>query len=204
MGSPTQNLSNRAALRPRLLECDASTPSRRVDSRCTLECRMPRRAFLAKLMPPGSYQGQSTLTQIGRRFLRNSLAAFVSLAIGGVGLALIAKGDWAPTISGILIGFSVPLLIWSIRSYVLEDADVASELERRVAVDLLHARLNQLAVASGAPVVDLDNLISIQLARQARLAHLSGLEEHSPTSGAFEDGYAFWDDVAQGRGENSR
>ena len=101
--------------------------------------------------------------------------------------------------AGALLAWSVAIVFWTTSSYKARQEVIISRLEHAAELDLLHARINQIAKRLNAPTVNLtEDLHSILMARQQRIAHLYGLEEFGPMGDYSYRGYPFWTQDAYG------
>jgi uncharacterized membrane protein YccC len=127
----------------------------------------------------------------------------IAIGVSGIIVGLAAAGllsatNWREVLAGALLAWGVSLVVWASTSYRHERGEMHGNLRDTAEFDLLHARLNQLAVRLDAPRVNLDWLIDeVLTARMERLAHFGGLDEFRGQTS--KEGHAFWDDEALGR-----
>lgn len=153
-----------------------------------------------RILPKSWQQRDNELTLSARRLLIRLAVGLVALICGLLGLGLLDSTNWRDVVSGAVLAWSVSVILWALSSYGQASESVSVELRRVAEVDLLHARLNHISRALGAPSVDLDSdLEQITAAREERLAHYAGIEEFRPV--ASERGARFWDQTAMGTGE---
>jgi hypothetical protein len=121
----------------------------------------------------------------------------LALAVGG--LFLLEQTDWREVLAGALLAWSVAVIAWSFSAHRSRRADVVKELRRVAELDVVHARLNQIAARVGAPLLGLQGQIEhVTNFRERRLAHFTGLDELAPQPHGADEGAAFWDVEAQG------
>ena len=153
--------------------------------------------WFIRLLPRGSLYGDDQLTLSAQLFLGRLLVGLASLIGGAVALWLLDDTSWRDVVAGALLAWAVSSVVWAVNSYQRKREVVEVDLRRVAEFDLLHARLNQLATRLNAPTIGLSAQVEgIILAREERLAHLSGIEEFRPD--APREGYLFWDAEAMG------
>lgn len=160
-----------------------------------------RRWSLNKLLPDQVFVGDDQLTHSARMLLRRLAFGVLIIAFGVGAILLMNRDNREAVAAGALLAWTVSGMVWAISSYKANQDVVAADLRRYAELDVLHARLNQIAAKVGAPVVNLiENELDFAIqARLDRVAHLSGLEEFGRYD-ENEDGQAFWDDAALGLG----
>lgn len=151
-------------------------------------------------LTPHSFWYGDNLTASGKLFLRRAAILFLAVATGVVA-AIVAGPAHAEIIGGALLGAAVSMATWAIWSYIGGREELRAEIKRVTEFALLQARLNQIASAVGAPLLDLESQIEhVTNARAERLAHFGSLDEfRSYFQHTGDDGYNFWDDTAVGR-----
>lgn len=140
------------------------------------------------------------------RFTVSAKKLFTRVGIGLVGLVagllstgLVDSKNWPEVLGGALLAWGVSIIVWAVSSYRRERDEIRADLRRNAELDLLHARLNQIAARVGAPMLILDYQLEAAVgARMERLAHFAGLDEFREEAHTTEDGYAFWDQDALG------
>ena len=156
--------------------------------------------LLMLLLPDRFFWGDQQLTYSAKRLLAR-LAVFGACGIGlALALGLLTADNWAEVAAGALFAWTVSGMAWAVVSYrtgtEVTDASLRALAER----DLLHARLNQVAAAVGAPLLNLNegDLGGAIAFRQARHAHLSGLEGFTDSRYVTDAGEQFWTNTACG------
>jgi hypothetical protein len=93
----------------------------------------------------------------------------------------------------------VAAIAWGVDIYRHPREGVKQELRRMAEMDVIHARLNQIATQVGAPLLGLQGQIEhVTNFREGRLAHFANLDEFTVEPHGHEDGIALWDQVALG------
>lgn len=148
---------------------------------------------------PDAFFYADHLTVSARRLLVRLVAALAALVFGLIGLGLVRSENWREVLGGALLAWGVSIVVWAISSYRRHIDIVTTDLRRTAEVDLLHARLNQIAKRLGAPRLILDYQLEHAIgARMERLAHFGGLDEFRLGTHTSEEGYSFWDQDALG------
>jgi len=152
-----------------------------------------------KLTPHWFWYGNN-LTVSAKRFLLRAAAAVFAVATGFVAV-IVAGPALADVIGGALLGAAVSMTIWAVATYRGGREELRREIKRVSELDVIHARLNHIASAVGAPLLDLESQIEHATnARAERLAHFGGLDEfRADFQHVADDGPAFWDDIAIGQ-----
>lgn len=146
----------------------------------------------------GMFFADDQLTHSARQALWRGSVGLATLTGGGVGVLLLVDASWPEVLAGALLAWSVSVPVWAIGSFRRNRDVVRGDLERKAEIDLIHARLNQIAVKVGARTIDLDSeLQSAVWARMERLAHINGLEEFRAEGPASPEGWAVWDEDAR-------
>ncbi len=164
--------------------------------------RIPRIQQILWRLVPARFVTAYGITLSGQRFVWRAVVGLSGLAIGGLGIALALPGNWPDVIAGALIGLGTSLLVWAVSSYRSTSDQTRQALRETAEVDLLHARLNQIARRVGAPTLELDWEFEHAIqARIERLAHYSGLEEFRAETHGVEDDN-FWTEEALGESDH--
>ena len=133
------------------------------------------------------------------RFLTRSAVGAGGATLGLSALFLLNAEIWREVLAGSLIAWSTAIVLWAKSSHDREMDAIRSDLRRVAEVDLLHARLNQIADRLGIPTIDLDaQLEHVILDRQERLAHFAGLDKLNPDVHGGS-GRAFWNSIELGQ-----
>lgn len=123
----------------------------------------------------------------------------LGILVGLTALVLVNANSWREVLAGAVIAWGTAIVLWARASYRRAADAITTDLRRVAEVDLLHARLNQIAHHLGLPTLDLScELEHVTIAREERLAHYAGLDEFRPHVHGGS-GYAFWDPVAMGQ-----
>lgn len=118
------------------------------------------------------------LTHSANQLLRRLGAGAAGVVVAGSAIALLSPRDWRGVMTGALLAWGVAIIVWAASSYKREQASLGAELRRAAELDVLHTRLNEIAVHVGARVLDIDTELEPAIAaRTERLAHFSGLDE---------------------------
>jgi hypothetical protein len=156
--------------------------------------RVPR--VIARLAPRYFYVNDEP-SYTARQFAVRVAVGTAWVIVTAVAVGLLSPGTWADVLSGALLAWGVSVLIWAIASFRAEHGNTKRGLELQAQFDVLHVRLNQIADAVGARVVDVNSggMQAILDVREERLAHLWGLEELRDAP-AIDDpeALAFWQD----------
>lgn len=149
---------------------------------------------------PGWFWYGDHLTVSAKRFLLRIAVAILALLLGVFAIALSGPA-FVDVVGGAMLGSAVSMAVWVVASYRGGREETKQEIKRVTELDVVHARLNQIAHAVGAPLLNLESEIEHATnARAERLAHFGGLDEYRMDfEHVGEDGYAFWDDVALGQ-----
>lgn len=155
------------------------------------------RRLLTLLLPSEFFVGDDRLTYSAGRLLVRLLVVLIAVVMLAVALGLLDATNWREVSAGALLAWTVSAAAWAVNSYRKGQDETSHDLSRVAERDALHARMNHLAAALGAPLVnlnegELDDAIAY---RKQRLAHLHGLEEFGDGEAARHD---FWDDLACG------
>jgi hypothetical protein len=138
-------------------------------------------------------------TMSAKKMFTRMAIGFLGLAAGLLSTGLVDSENWPEVLGGALLAWGVSIIIWAISSYRRERDEIRTDLRRTAELDLLHARLNQIAARVGAPLLVLDYQLEPSVgARMERLAHFAGLDEFREEAHTTEDGYAFWTQEALG------
>jgi hypothetical protein len=118
------------------------------------------------------------LTLSARRLLVR-VAAGLLVILGGLSTAgLVRAANWHDILAGALLAWGVSIIVWAVSSNRRRYEETLAELRRTAEVDLLHGRLNQIAMRLGAPTLIIDHELEDAIqARTERLAHFTGLDE---------------------------
>lgn len=151
-------------------------------------------------LTPSWFWYANHLTMSAKRFLARAVVAFLALLLGLLAVA-VSGPALVDVVGGAMLGSAVSMVVWVIASYKGGREETKQEIKRVTELDVLHARLNQIAAAVGAPLLNLESEIEHATnARAERLAHFGGLDEYRlDFEHVGDDGYAFWDDVALGQ-----
>jgi hypothetical protein len=143
----------------------------------------------------------------GRSFTDRVTIQRLTVGILGVlvavaGLLLLGQTDWKEVLAGALLAWSVALIVWAFASRRNRVEEVRRDLLRTTELDVIHARLNQIASRVGARPLGLQGEIQhVTDWRMRRLAHFAGLDELGNLGHghhADEQAIAFWDLEALG------
>lgn len=158
------------------------------------------RRVLFLLLPDRFFWADDRLTYSAKRLLCRLAALGICVVALAVALGLLTADNWAEAASGALFAWAVGAMVWAVSSYRTGSQDTDASLRALAERDLLHARLNQIAAAVGAPLLNLNegDLGGAVATRQARHAHLSGLEEFTDNRYITEAGEQFWTNTACG------
>lgn len=133
----------------------------------------------------------------------------MGIGLFGLGAGLLSTGlvnskNWPEVLGSALLAWGAAIIVWAIASYRREREEIRTDLRRNAELDLLHARLNQIAARVDAPMLILDyQLEQVVETRMEHIAHFAGLDEFREEANTSEDGYAFWDQDALGYGGSS-
>ena len=162
------------------------------------------RATLAKVLPGSIAQelffADYEWTSSARNAVVYGGVGSAGLLAGGVGVLLLADEAWREVLAGAFLAWGVAVPVWAVASFRRHRGVVRADLERKAEIDLVHARLNQIANAVDAPLLNLDYQLQFAVwARMERLAHLNGLEEFRGSGEQVPpEGWAAWDETARG------
>jgi hypothetical protein len=152
------------------------------------------RFALYQLLPAGFVEADR-LTTSAKRFFRYAAVSAIAGVGGLVALGLLDSTNWRDVLSGALLAWAVSGVGWAGSAYRRGREGTRTDLRRVSELDLLHARLNHLALRLNAPTVGLSWEIEHVLeARRERLAHFAGLEEFRPPGEM--PGALWWDTEA--------
>jgi hypothetical protein len=157
------------------------------------------RDFLRRWFGPNRDAAHVGRTYSDRLLLKAVAVVVIGLGVGAVGVLLLSGDNWAEVLAGAFIAWSAAAIAWGIEMYRHPREDVRKELRHMAEMDVIHARLNQIANTVGAPLLGLQGQIEhVTNFRERRLAHFANLDEFTAEPHGTEDGIAFWDLVAQG------
>lgn len=156
------------------------------------------RRFLIWVLPDQLFYADRFTVSAKRMFTRVGIGLFGVLA-GLVAAGIVDRANWPEILGGALLAWGVSIIVWAVSSYRRATEEIRSELRHNAEVDLLHARLNQIAGKVGAPLLIVDYELERALdARTERLAHFSGLDEFREGAHTTPEGYEFWTQEALG------
>ena len=138
-------------------------------------------------------------TVSARRLFARVVVGLAGVAGGLAAAGIMNRANWRDILGGALLAWGVSIIVWAVSSYRRAIDETRFELRHTAEVDLLHARLNQIAAKVGAPLLVVDFELEHALgARTERLAHFSGLDEFRESGHVTTDGYRFWTQEALG------
>lgn len=157
------------------------------------------RRLVIRVTPDWFWYGDH-LTVSAKRFLLRIAVAILALLLGVFAIALSGPAS-LDVVGGAMLGAAVSMAVWVVASYKGGREETKQEIRRVAELDVVHARLNQIAHSVGAPLLNLESEIQHATnARAERLAHFGGLDEYRMDfEHGGEDGYVFWHDVALGQ-----
>lgn len=156
---------------------------------------------VCRVLPRGWVFGDDVLTVTARSALRRVRIALVGGCIFVSGVALLSSTTWKDVLAGSLLAWGVAMIAWASTSHRNRSEEIHESLRHNAELDVLHARLNQIAERVGAPLLILDYEFEHAVGfRYQRQAHMSGLEEFHDRAHTDEDGARFWDNISTGYG----
>lgn len=160
------------------------------------------KAFLRRWFGPDREHAHVGRTFSDRVLIQRMAVGVVGSALGFGGLALLGQTDWREVLAGALLAWAVAVIVWAIASRHDKLESIRRELRRTAELDVIHARLNQVAARVGARPLGLQGEIEhITDFRMRRLAHFAALDEFiegSHGEHADQQAYEFWDLEALG------
>jgi hypothetical protein len=157
-----------------------------------------------RLLPGGFYYADE-LTASAKRLLLRSAIAVLAIAAGASAGGLVDGENWRDVLAGALLASGISMMVWAVSSYRSWRSETFEEIRRTAEVDLLHARLNQIAARVGAPLLNIDTDLEPALSiRTERLAHYSGLNEFRTQALGSSSHPTFWDLDALGQPHGGR
>lgn len=152
---------------------------------------------IAVRLLPGDAVYADHLTISGRRLVARLCIGGVGVVAFAIAIGLLSSKNWIDVLAGVLLAWSVSLLLWAVSSYKGHWEATETDLRRFAELDLLHHRLNTAAAKLDIPELDLNwEIEAVIAARMERLAHFAGLDEFRPEAAA--SGYEFWGKTGHG------
>ena len=148
--------------------------------------------------------GADGLTVSAKKLFVRIVLGLLGICVGLTSLGLVGSRNWPEVLGGAVLAWGVSIMVWAASAYGRDRDEIATDLRRNAELDLLHARLNQIAARVGARPLILDHELEHFVGyRMQRLAHFAGLDEFHGAAHTTPDAHLFWDAEALGYSESN-